>query len=377
MIRPSSGNGRNSAERAPTTTGAGQSATARQVSRRSACADVGVPLRREHAEALAEAVEPLRAEGDLGQQHQHLLSGGERCGECREIGLGLARPGDPVEHGHAEPAGGDMCRRAGARRPPGRATAAEPDKRQSGCGIAGGSAGARRSSTWPAAMRSRTTPARTRRAGRARAAAQRPPVAQRFEHPPARRGQTCPGGVAAQRREPGEGECAQPPRSRRLQRGTSTHRHAQDHAGRRSSCRRRHARQSGAARASAAEPAGVRARASGAQPAARRRPSHTTPNEAARPERYADEADRAQATPFRPGPDSRGPPATAAATAPGRRRSARVRALRRGRSAAVADIGGRTGVIVGHRLNSLQSQHRQAPSANPGAAERWSRMVAP
>ena len=81
--QPELGNGRNSAERAPTTTRARPAATARQVSRRSACADVGMPLRGQRAEALAEALEPLRAERDLGQQHQHLPSGGERRGDAR------------------------------------------------------------------------------------------------------------------------------------------------------------------------------------------------------------------------------------------------------------------------------------------------------
>ena len=70
-------------------------------------ADVGMPLRGQRAEALAEALEPLRPEGDLGQQDQHLPPGGECCGECREIGLGLAGAGDAVEHGHAEAAGCD------------------------------------------------------------------------------------------------------------------------------------------------------------------------------------------------------------------------------------------------------------------------------
>ncbi len=71
-------------------------------------ADVGVPLCREDAKTVAKALEPLRAEGNLRQQDQHLPSGGKRCGECREIGLGLAGASDPVEHGHAEPSGGDM-----------------------------------------------------------------------------------------------------------------------------------------------------------------------------------------------------------------------------------------------------------------------------
>ena len=70
-------------------------------------ADVGMPLRGQRAEALTEAFEPLRPKGDLGQQDQRLPSGRECCGECREIGLGLAGAGDAVEHGHAEAAGCD------------------------------------------------------------------------------------------------------------------------------------------------------------------------------------------------------------------------------------------------------------------------------
>ena len=39
-------------------------------------ADIGVPLCREDAEPVAETLEPLRAECDLGQEDQRLLSGG-------------------------------------------------------------------------------------------------------------------------------------------------------------------------------------------------------------------------------------------------------------------------------------------------------------
>ena len=71
-------------------------------------ANVGMPLRRKDAESAAEAFEPLRAEGNLGQQDEHLPAGGEGGGECLKISLGLAGAGDPVEHGHAEPAGRDV-----------------------------------------------------------------------------------------------------------------------------------------------------------------------------------------------------------------------------------------------------------------------------
>ncbi len=66
---------------------------------------VGMPFDRRRAKAPAEAVEPLRPQRDLGQQDQHLAAGGERRGDRREIGLGLARSGDPVEHRDAEAAG--------------------------------------------------------------------------------------------------------------------------------------------------------------------------------------------------------------------------------------------------------------------------------
>ena len=105
MISPRSENGRNSAERAPTTTGAWPLATARQVFAPRRLADLGMPLRRLRSEAAAEAIEPLRAERDFGEQHQYLPPGSERRRDRREIGLGLAGPGNPVEHRDAEPGG--------------------------------------------------------------------------------------------------------------------------------------------------------------------------------------------------------------------------------------------------------------------------------
>ena len=73
-----------------------------------------MPLRRGGAKAFVKPLQPLRAERDLRQQHQDLPAGGERGGDRGEIGLGLARAGDAVEHGDAEPAGLDPGRQAGA-----------------------------------------------------------------------------------------------------------------------------------------------------------------------------------------------------------------------------------------------------------------------
>ncbi len=61
---------------------------------------IGMPLLGERPEALAKPLQPLCAEGDLRQQHEHLPSGGQRRGERGEIGLGLAGAGNAVEHGH-------------------------------------------------------------------------------------------------------------------------------------------------------------------------------------------------------------------------------------------------------------------------------------
>ena len=72
-----------------------------------ALADLGMPLRRGGAEAVAKPLQPLRAERDFRQQHQHLPAGGEGCRDRGEIGLGLARAGDAVEQGDAETAGLD------------------------------------------------------------------------------------------------------------------------------------------------------------------------------------------------------------------------------------------------------------------------------
>ena len=198
------------------------------------CADVGVPLRGQCAKALAEALEPLRPKGDLGQQHQHLPPGGERRGERGEIGLGLAGAGDAVEHGHPETAGCDGRRPAAARRPTGRARVGDPHSRQSG---GEGRAvrpvrGAPRRGRWrPGA---RTTPGPHPATRASSAAASRRPVAQRLEHSLPRLGQMfC-------RRRAGIAPRAQPEREHRAGAAAAprraccdAHRHAQHRAGRR------------------------------------------------------------------------------------------------------------------------------------------------
>ena len=60
---------------------------------------IGMPFDRGCTKPPPEAIEPLRAEGNLRQQHQHLPPGGEGCGDRGKISLGLARPGDAIEHG--------------------------------------------------------------------------------------------------------------------------------------------------------------------------------------------------------------------------------------------------------------------------------------
>ena len=64
-----------------------------------------MPLGRRHAEAAAEAVEPLGGERDLRQQHQHLAPGLQGRGDGFQIDLGLAGAGDTVEQGDRVVAG--------------------------------------------------------------------------------------------------------------------------------------------------------------------------------------------------------------------------------------------------------------------------------
>ena len=61
-----------------------------------------MPRRGQRAEAVLEAFQPLRGEGDLGQQHQHLPAGGEGRGDGLEIDLGLAGAGHAIEQGRGE-----------------------------------------------------------------------------------------------------------------------------------------------------------------------------------------------------------------------------------------------------------------------------------
>ena len=63
--------------------------------------EIGMPFGRPGAEALLEALEPLARQGDLGQQHQRLMPGAQRCGHGLEIDLGLARAGDAIQQGDA------------------------------------------------------------------------------------------------------------------------------------------------------------------------------------------------------------------------------------------------------------------------------------
>ena len=62
----------------------------------------GMPDRRGSAEAHGEAVEPLRRQRDLGQQHQHLAAGAQRRRDGLVIDFRLARTGNAVEQGDGE-----------------------------------------------------------------------------------------------------------------------------------------------------------------------------------------------------------------------------------------------------------------------------------
>ncbi len=67
-----------------------------------------MPRRGRRAEAVLEALQPLRRERDLGQQHQHLPARGEGRGDGLEIDLGLAGAGHAVEQGRREGMGQDL-----------------------------------------------------------------------------------------------------------------------------------------------------------------------------------------------------------------------------------------------------------------------------
>ena len=69
---------------------------------------IGMPHRRGHAEARGETVQPLRRQGDLGQQHQGLPPGTQAFRHRLQIHFGLARTGDAVQQGDRE---GPPCHR--------------------------------------------------------------------------------------------------------------------------------------------------------------------------------------------------------------------------------------------------------------------------
>ncbi len=76
-----------------------------------------MPQRRFAAEAPGEALQPLGRQRDLGQQNQRLAARPEGLGDGLEIHLGLARAGDPVEHGNREfPAFHRLAQSVGRRR---------------------------------------------------------------------------------------------------------------------------------------------------------------------------------------------------------------------------------------------------------------------
>ena len=75
-------------------------------------AELGMPERRIDPETRAEAREPLGAERDLRQHHQHLPAGVDGSGHRLEIDLGLARAGHPVEDGDREGGAGDRSAQA-------------------------------------------------------------------------------------------------------------------------------------------------------------------------------------------------------------------------------------------------------------------------
>ena len=106
-MRPRSANGRNKAERAPTTTGASPLCDRRPDAFALALRQAGVPFGRSCAETRGEAVEKLRGQRNLRQQHQRLALLPKRFGDRLEINLGLARSGHALEQGGRERAVGD------------------------------------------------------------------------------------------------------------------------------------------------------------------------------------------------------------------------------------------------------------------------------
>ncbi len=74
---------------------------------------VGVPHGRGGAEAVLEALQPLRGQCDLGQQHQRLAALRHALGHRLQVDLGLARAGDAVEQGDGEARAGDRLAQPG------------------------------------------------------------------------------------------------------------------------------------------------------------------------------------------------------------------------------------------------------------------------
>ena len=215
-----SANGRNSAERAPTTTCA---PVRRPPARRggaagrprSECQRAGVG-----AEAVVEAREPLGAERDLRQQHQHLPARPrERRGDRLEIDLGLARAGDAVEQRHRVAAAHGLAQPL-APPPPARATA--PGRRVRTARRFVGAAAPSPTMTGtisPASASALTTPAADAGLLRKLAGRSRPAVGEHRQHPLARRRQSLGGA------RPRQGDVRRDAARRRAQRLRHAHHH--------------------------------------------------------------------------------------------------------------------------------------------------------
>ena len=187
--------------------------------------DAGMPLGRAGAEPLLAARNELIGERDLGHQHQHLAAARERRGDRLEINFGLARAGNAVEQSHGE------------------AVASVVEQLARGFGLLHGELGALAGKIerhgMPVGQRlgDQSTgidqPVDNTRAdaggfGETRLDPDQP-VLRCFEHARARRGHA--------RRLPS----SQPHAialSRRVERASGAHHHAQDHAGRRQSVAR-------------------------------------------------------------------------------------------------------------------------------------------
>ena len=72
-----------------------------------ALGQAGMPFGGSCAEARREAIEKLRGQRDLRQEHERLALLPQRFGDRLEINLGLARSGHALEQGRRERAVGD------------------------------------------------------------------------------------------------------------------------------------------------------------------------------------------------------------------------------------------------------------------------------